>query len=123
MADARQLIETAVRRFQEEVPALEPLKMVVGLELRGRGDVQMYRVEVPGPNVTKDIAADAKVRLIVPRSLFNELATEGTVKQWRAAFEHGQAKATGPEQLLRLVANVVERQEQRSRLRTRKARL
>jgi hypothetical protein len=102
------------------VPALEPLKLVVGLELRGRGDIQMYRVELPGPKVAKDIATDAKVRLAIPRSHFNELAAEGTVKQWRAAFEHGDAKATGIEQIMRLIVTVVERQEERSR--TRKAR-
>jgi hypothetical protein len=109
-----------VRRFLEQVPALQPLKLVVGLELRGRGDVQLYRVELPGPIVTKDIASDAKVRLEIQRARFNELAAEGTVKAWRAAFEHGEAKATGVEQILKLITQVVERQEERSR--TRKAR-
>jgi len=80
----------------------------------------MYRVEMPGPVVRKDIASDAKVRLEVPRARFNELAAEGTIKQWRAAFEHGDAKATGVDQILRLIRQVVERQEERSR--TRKAR-
>ena len=42
-SDTKTLIETAVNRFLEEVPALQPLKLVVGLELRGRGDVQLYR--------------------------------------------------------------------------------
>ena len=107
-------------RFLAEVPALQPLKLVVGLELRGRGDIQMYRVEMPGLTVTKDIAADAKVRLELPRAAFNELATKGTIKDWRDAFEHGDAKATGVEQILKLIANVVERQEERSR--TRRAR-
>ena len=102
------------------MPALAPLKLVVGLELRGRGDVQLYRVELPGPVVSKDIAADAKVRLAIPRSHFNELAADGTVKQWREAFAHGDAKATGPDQILKLIVNVVERQEERGR--TRKAR-
>lgn len=109
-----------MRNFLAEVPALQPLRLVVGLELRGRGDVQLYRVELPGPVVTKDIASDAKVRLEVTRSHFNELADHGTVKQWRAAFEHGDAKATGVEQILRLIRQVVEKQEERSR--TRKAR-
>jgi hypothetical protein len=99
------------------VPALAQIKLVVGLELRGRGDVQLYRVELPGPQVTKDIAADAKVRLEIPRSHFNELATKGEIKHWRAAFEHGDAKATGVEQILRLIANVVAKQEERSRTR------
>ena len=101
------------------MPALAPLKLVVGLELRGRGDIQMYRVELPGPKVTKDIASDSKVRLMVPRSHFNELATKGHVRDWREAFVRGDAKATGIEQVLKLIVNVVERQEERSR--TRKA--
>jgi hypothetical protein len=93
---------------------------VAGLELRGRGDTQLYRIELPGPKVSKDIAADAKVRLSVPRPEFNELATKGRVRDWRHAFARGEAKATGVEQLLKLVVNVVDRQEERAR--TRKAR-
>jgi hypothetical protein len=102
------------------VPALQPLKIVAGLELRGRGDVQLYRVELPGPKVSKAVPADAKVTLQIPRSHFNELATKGHIRDWRAAFEHGDAKATGIEQVMKLIVNVVERQEERSR--TRKAR-
>ncbi len=109
-----------MRRFLAEVPALEPLRLVVGLELRGRGDVQLYRVELPGPSISKDIASDSKVRLTVNRARFNELAAEGRVKDWRAAFEHGDAKATGPDQILRLIVQVVAKQEERAR--TRKAR-
>ncbi len=110
-----------MKRFLDEVPALGPLKLVAGLELRGRGDVQMYRIELPGPKVSKDIAADAKVHLSLPRSHFNELATKGQVKDWREAFAHGDAQATGIEQVMKLIVNVVERQEERAR--TRKAKL
>jgi hypothetical protein len=106
-----------VRRFLEEVPALEQLKLVVALELRGRGDVQLYRVELPGPEISKDVPNDAKVRLSLPRSHFNELAAEGKVRHWREAFEHGDAKAEGSEQILRLIESVVAKQEQRSRTR------
>src|SRR5918911_282378 len=88
-ADTKSLIETAVKRFLEEVPALAPIKLVAGLELRARGDVQMYRIEMPGPKVTKDIAADARVRVEVSRSHFNALATKGRVRDWREAFAHG----------------------------------
>jgi hypothetical protein len=90
---------------------------VAGLELRGRGDIQQYRVELPGPKVSKGIAPDAKVTLEIPRSHFNELATKGHVKDWRQAFEHGDARATGIEQVMRLIVQVVERQEERSRTR------
>lgn len=113
--DTRALIEQAVTRFLADVPALEQLKLVIGLELRGRGDVQLYRVELPGPNVAKGIAEDSKVRLSVVRATFNELAEKGHIKEWRAAFEHGEAKASGPEPILRLVTQVVERQEERAR--------
>jgi hypothetical protein len=101
------------------VPALVPLKLVAGLELRGRGDVQLYRVELPGPKVTKAIASDAKVTLAISRASFNDLATRGRVRDWRAAFEKGDAKATGIEQVMKLIVNVVEKQEERAR--TRKA--
>jgi hypothetical protein len=119
-ADTRSLIEAAVGRFLEEVPALRPLKLVAGLELRARGDVQLYRVELPGPKISKDIAADAKVRLSIPRSRFNALASKGRVRDWREAFLRGEAQATGIDQVIKLIVNVVERQEERAR--TRKAR-
>jgi hypothetical protein len=118
--DAKSLIETGIGRFFEEVPALQPLKLVAGLELRGRGDTQLYRIELPGPKISKDVAADARVRLTVSRSQFNTLATKGRVQDWREAFERGEAKATGVDQVLKLIVNVVERQEERTR--TRKAR-
>jgi hypothetical protein len=117
--DTKGLIENAVKRFLDEVPALQQLKLVVGLELRARHDVQIYRVELPGPKVTKDVPADAKVTLSVARSHFNELATKGRVRDWRAAFEHGDAKASGVDQVMKLIVNVVERHEERAR--TRKA--
>jgi hypothetical protein len=106
-----------VRRVLDEVPALRQLKLVVGLELRGRGDVQLYRVELPGPRIVKGVAADARVRLSVTRSHFNELAAEGRARHWREAFEHGHAKAEGAPEILKLIAVVVARQEERARTR------
>ncbi len=119
-ADTKTLIETAVRRFLDEVPALANLKLIAAIELRGRGDVQLYRIEMPGPQITKDAASDARVRLAVPRADFNHLATEGHIADWHAAFTTGHARAEGSEQILRLIAQVVERQEERGR--TRRAR-
>ena len=108
--DAKTLIETAIRRFLEEVPALAPLKLVFAVELRGRGDVQMYRVEMPGPKVTKDIAADAKVRVSVPRSHFNELARDGSLRDWVDAYGRGHVSVSGEAAVIKLVGNVIERQ-------------
>lgn len=99
------------------MPALHPLKLIAGLELRGGRDIQMYRIELPGPKVTKDIASDARVRIEIPRARFNELATKGHIKDWREAFAHGDAKATGVEQVMRLIVQVVDKQEERSQLR------
>ena len=113
--DARALIEQATRRFLEEVPALEPIKLVVGVELRGRGDTQQFRLEMPGVKVTKDAAIDARVRVDMRREFFNVMAREGKVPDWVEAFAYGQAKASGPEQFLKLIVNVVERQQERER--------
>jgi hypothetical protein len=121
-AETKVLIEEGIARFQKQVPALERLKLVMELELRGRGDIQLFRVEVPGPKVTRDIASDAKVRLSIPRSHFNELAREGTLRHWRDAFESGTVKATGPTEILKLIQSVVERQEERTRTRKLRAR-
>ena len=121
MADeAKALIELATRRFIGEVSALEPIKLVVGVELRGRGDVQQFRLEMPGVKVTRGPAADARVRVDMRREFFNVMAQEAKVADWIEAFTYGQAKATGPEQFLKLIVNVVERQQERQR--SRKAR-
>ncbi len=113
--DAKGLIELATRRFVGEVPALEPIKLVVGVELRGRGDVQQFRLEMPGAKVTKGPAADARLRVDMRREFFNVMAKEGKVADWIEAFTYGQAKASGPEQIVRLIVNVVERQQERER--------
>jgi hypothetical protein len=117
MASTSDLIRTAVERFQAEVPALQKLKLVFGLELKGRGDVQLYRVEVPGPKITKDLAQDERVLVEIDRPEFNELAERGTLKSYRKAYETGHIKAVGDSNVKKLIAQVVERQEQRSRLR------
>ena len=113
--DAKALIELATRRFLGEVPSLEPIKLVVGIELRGRGDVQHFRLEMPGLKVTKGPAADARVRVDMRREFFNVMAREAKVPDWIEAFAYGQAKASGPEQIMRLIINVVERQQERER--------
>ena len=119
--DAKTLIEQAVRSFLEEVPALKPMTLVVGVDLHGRGDTQQFRVELPEVAVRKDIAADARVRLEMRRDFFNLMVEHGAkVADWREAFENGRAKATGVDQYLKLIVNVVERQEERNR--TRRAR-
>src|SRR5436190_13285421 len=115
--DAKALIELATRRFISEVPALEPIKLVVAVELRGRGDVQQFRLEMPSVTVTKGPATDARLRVDMRREFFNVMAREGKVPDWIEAFTYGQAKASGPEQFLKLISNVVDRQQERQRMR------
>ena len=88
---------------------------MVAVELRGRGDVQQFRLEMPSVTVTKGPATDARLRVDMRREFFNVMAREGKVPDWIEAFTYGQAKATGPEQFLRLIMNVVERQLERQR--------
>jgi hypothetical protein len=117
MASTADLIKTAVERFQAEVPALSKLKLVFGLELKARHDIQLYRVEVPGPKISKDLAQDERILVQIDRPQFNELAERGTIKSYRKAFETGHIKVTGDSNVRKLIAQVVEKQEQRARLR------
>jgi hypothetical protein len=114
--DTKALIELGIRNFQKEVPALERLKLVMELELRGRGDIQLYRVEVPGPKISKDLSHDERILVDIDRPVFNELAEKGTLKSYRRAYETGHIKATGDSNVRKLIGQVVEKQEQRARL-------
>jgi len=117
MASTSDLIRTAVERFQAEVPALANLKLVFGLQLKAKHDIQLYRVELPGPKISKDLAQDERVLVEVDRPQFNELAEKGTLKSYRRAVETGHIKATGDSNVVKLIAQVVEKQEERNRLR------
>ena len=117
-SDAPQLIQQAVRGVVEEVPALKPLKLVVGIDLHGRGDVQQFRLQMPEIEVTKDIGADAKIRIEMRRDFFNLMVEHGAkVADWEQAFNEGRAKATGVTQYLQLIARVVEKHQERARTR------
>jgi hypothetical protein len=108
--DTRSLIAQAVERLQDEIPALRQLKLVIRLELRARGDVPVWRVEVPGPVVSKDPAGDARIDVSVSRSHFNELAADGQLKHWVDAYEHGHVRVSGDPAVTKLIANVIQRQ-------------
>lgn len=108
--DTRTLIRQAIENLQQEVPALKQLKLVIRLELRARGDVPVWRVEVPGPEITKDPAGDARIDVAVARSHFNELAAEGRLKDWVDAYEHGHVRVSGDAAVTKLIGNVIQRQ-------------
>jgi hypothetical protein len=116
VASTQELISTAIERFQTDVPALAQLKLIFELELRGRGDVQMYRVQLPGPEISKSASTeDARVTVSIDRSSFNRLAEEGNAKSYREAYEAGHIKVTGDPGIQKLIAQVIERHEQRAR--------
>ncbi len=112
--DTRTLIRHTVEHLQEEVPALKQLKLVIRLELRARGDVPIWRVEVPSLDITKDPAGDARLDISVSRSHFNELAAEGRLKHWVDAYEHGHVRVTGDAAVTKLLGNVIQRQQARA---------
>jgi hypothetical protein len=116
--DARELIETAAKRFVSEVPALAPLKLIVGVDLRGRGDIQQFRLQMPDIAVTKGPVSDARITVEMRREFFNVMAKEAKLPDWIEAFTYGKAKATGPTQYLRLISSVVDKQQERERART-----
>jgi hypothetical protein len=113
--DTRHLIGLAIENLAREVPALKQLRLVARLELRARGDVPIWRVELPGPKITKDPAGDARLDISVSRSHFNELAVDGRLKQWAEAYEHGHVKVSGEAAVVKLLGNVIERQLARAR--------
>lgn len=114
--DTRVLIERAVERLEAEVPALARLTLVVRLELRARGqDAPIWRVELPGPKVSKDPAGDARVDVSVARSHFNELAEDGRLKHWAEAYERGHVRVSGDAAVVKLLGNVIARQRSRAR--------
>jgi hypothetical protein len=108
--DTKALIARAVERLQEEVPALGQVKLVARLELRARGGgAPIWRVEVPGPKITKDPAGDARLDISVARSHFNELAEDGRLRHWVDAYQRGHVKVTGDSAVMKLLGNVIER--------------
>ena len=115
-AETKAQITAAVRRLTEEVPALGKLKLVARVQLQARGgDAPIWRVEVPGPKIDRDPAGDARLDVVVQRQRFNELAGEGTLRDWARAYERGNVKVTGDSAVIRLLGNVIERQLSRSR--------
>lgn len=119
-SDTKDLIEEGARRFLEEVPALKQLNLVARLDLRHRRDSQTWKVEFPEVRATKDLATDAKVTLVAPRSHFNELARDGRLQHWKDAYENGYIRVTGQEDILKLIGRVIERHETRSKTKKRR---
>ena len=117
MARAQDQISTAYQRLVSEIPAFDKLKLVIRLELRGRGDVQIFRVRIPGPGVQKVDPEDARIDITIPRSHFNELAAEGRLAEWHQAYDEGHIRVSGDQDVIKLLGTVVTRHEARAKLR------
>lgn len=96
------------------MPALAKLKLVFGLELTGGGltgpaKAQRFRVEVPGPQVSEGPADDARIALSMPQTMFNLLAEEGQLADWKDAFYYGHLKVEGDPRVRRLLGKAIER--------------
>jgi hypothetical protein len=114
LATSSDLIIVAVQRLQAQVPALAKLKLVVGVELTGGGltgpaKSQHFRVEVPGPLVSEGPADDARIALSVPQTMFNLLAEEGQLAEWKDAYYYGHLKVEGDPRVRRLLGKAIER--------------
>lgn len=113
---AQDQIASAYRKLILEIPALDKLKLIIRVELRGRGDVQVFRVRTPGPEITKDDPTDARLEISLPRSHFNELAEDGTLTHWREALEHGHMKVAGDPDVIKLLGTVIAKHMARAKL-------
>jgi hypothetical protein len=119
-SDTQKLIEEGARRFLDELPALKQLRLVIRLDLRARRESQTWRVEFPQIDIRKDPAGDAKVMVVAPRSHFNELAKDGRLQHWRDAYENGYVRVAGSDDILKLIGKVIERHEQRQKIKKRR---
>ena len=117
MPSTAQMIESAIENLQTEVPALKKLKLVFGLDIRAKGDIQIYRVEVPGPKISTGRGEDERCRVEIDRAQFNTLADEkSTAASFRRAAETGHIRFEGYSNVAKLIVRVFETHEQRAKL-------
>jgi hypothetical protein len=113
VATTEELIAGAVERIRDEVPAFTNLKLVLALEvtaggLTGPAKTDPYRVELPGPKVAAGDADDARLRLSIPRAMFDVLAAEGALADWKDAYYYGHLKVDGDARVKRLLGKAID---------------
>ncbi|MFY9487710.1 MAG: hypothetical protein WAP35_03310 [Solirubrobacterales bacterium] len=113
--DTKAQLEEAGRRFIEAVPALAPLALSVKVDLQAKGDHQMYRLDFPGPVVSKDISNPTMIEVLVMRQDFNTITDPRYgLTQWIEAYDEGKIKINGEGGMVKLVAKVIEKQQRRT---------
>ena len=113
MASSKDKVVVAVQRFQASVPAFAKLKLVVGLELTAGGltgprESENFTVEVPGPKVTEGAPEEARLHLAIPKTMFDVLAEEAELADWKDAYYYGHLKVTGDGRVKRLLGKAIE---------------
>lgn len=112
--DTKEQLQEAGGRFIEAVPALAPLKLSVRVDLQAKGDHQQYRLDFPGPEVSRDSGSPAMIDLLVMRQDFNEIIDPRKgLPEWIAAYDQGKIKISGEGGMVKLVAKVIEKQQRR----------
>jgi len=106
-ADSRTAVEVALKQLLEHVPALKRMKIVAAAEVQGGRDIQLIRVQMPGPKVTKAVAPDARVTVSIRRDLLNEMNDLNDLQAWVRAWDHGKFRASGVEEYIKLIGQVV----------------
>lgn len=106
-ADSRTAVEVALKQLLEHVPALKPLKIIAAAEVQGGRDIQLIRIEMPGPKVSKAMAPDARVTVSIRRDLLNEMNDLNDLQAWVRAWDHGKFRASGVEEYIKLIGQVV----------------
>jgi hypothetical protein len=112
VASASEQIATAVSRIQQQAPKLAKLKLVFGIELTSGGLMgpeksERFRVELPGPTVSDGAGDDERLQLSIPRTMFDVLAADGQLVDWREAFHYGHLKVEGDARIKRLLGQAI----------------
>jgi hypothetical protein len=112
--DTKHQLEEAGQRFIAAVPALAPLALIVNVDLQAKGDHQQYRLQFPGPEVSKSDGSPAMIELLVMRQDFNDiLDPRKGLTQWIEAHDQGKIKISGEGGMVKLVGKVIEKQQRR----------
>jgi hypothetical protein len=112
MASDADKIATAVGRVQQQIPKLAKLKLVFGVELTsgglmGPGKSDRFSVELPGPKVSEGPGDDERLQLSIPRTMFEILAADGQLVDWREAFHYGHLRVQGDSRVKRLLGQAI----------------
>ena len=110
-------LECCTQRFAREVPALGNLKLVVRLELRGRGDVQVFGVRLPGPLMTKGEPERRPARARDTALRVQPARGEGAGSSTGATpTTTAHIRVAGDPEIQQLLGTVIERHMARARL-------